>query len=160
MNTASAAWRYDTRWDWTAPLVSVQQFVGGVGEGPARCHLLKVRWRTQIYHVVELTLQFWLAGSRAKQLSRHFYNETVGSPEPLTWEHLARPPWSPPCRGINEDLGGSLFTFRWRLEGCRGLIVRWQYLPDLLAAGRLNPGYRPLHFFLKQENQNADADPS
>ena len=38
-------------------------------------------------------------------------SKTVGLPEGLTWRHLARPPWSPPCRGITEDLDPSLSLF-------------------------------------------------
>lgn len=47
--------------------------------------------------------------SRGSRLVWAFF-WTAGSPGALTWEHLARQPWSPPRRGINEDLGAPLFA--------------------------------------------------
>ncbi len=60
---------------------------------------------------------------------------TVGSPGPLTWEHLARhylryhEPWSPPSRGITEDLGGPTFAgtgliacMEWPRSVCGGRV--------------------------------------
>jgi len=59
----------------------------------------------------------------------------VGSPSALTWEHLARLPWSPPSLGITEDLDALFFSEQKKTVVERGESMHTMILLALLTVG-------------------------